>query len=151
MPKTKTRIRLTHAAAMGLKELPSNTAWLLGKAWHPATEELPGKMTNLSVRVSEAAHSAAESAGPTVAGAKRKVSDAGRLLADARIGKPRQLRGGQKFNPAHAVAGLASGTGPSPRCHPGPCGRCTRHAARLWPSAGYVHRCPPPSCSQSRG
>ena len=43
MPKAKTRIRLSHAAAVGIKELPSNTAWLIGKAWHPATERDPGK------------------------------------------------------------------------------------------------------------
>jgi hypothetical protein len=82
MPKTKSRSRLSHAAALGLKELPSNTAWLIGKAWQPATAEIPEKMNYLGTRVSEAAHSAAESAGPTVAGARRKVSDAGRMIAD---------------------------------------------------------------------
>ena len=82
MPKAKTRNRLSHAAAMGIKEFPSNTAWLIGKAWQPAASEIPGKVNHLGARVSEAAHSAVDSAGPSVAGAKRKVSDAGRLLVD---------------------------------------------------------------------
>ena len=83
MPKAKTRSRLSHATALGIKELPSNTAWLIGKAWRPAAEEIPERMNDLGARVSDVAQSAAESAGPSMIGARRKFGVAGKLLAEA--------------------------------------------------------------------
>ena len=89
MPNAKTRSRLSHAAAAGVKDLPSNTAWLIGKAWQPTAKEIPEKVNHLGDRFSEVAHAAAESAGPSMAGARRTASVAGKLIADVvpRIGQ----------------------------------------------------------------
>src|SRR3954462_10542531 len=82
MARTRTSSRLSQAAVLGLRELPTNTAWLIGKALQPANPDERGA-TNLGTRVAAAAQSAADSAATSVAEAGRKVSGAGRLVADA--------------------------------------------------------------------
>ena len=58
MAKTKSPNRISQTASIGLRELPSNAAWLLAKALRPAT----GGVSQLAEHVSDTAVSGTESA-----------------------------------------------------------------------------------------
>ena len=85
MSKSSTRGRLSHATLLGIKEMPTNTAWLMRKARQakPATPS----PSRLGSRVTSAAHSAAETAATSVAEVGKKIGDAGKLLTDATLGE----------------------------------------------------------------
>lgn len=84
MATTKGRSRLTDAAATGLRDLPTNMAWLAAKALHPVKGEHVPRVGRLTSRLSEAAHTATGSTGVTVSGARQKLEGgAKRLMAEA--------------------------------------------------------------------
>ena len=72
---TRSRRRLSRTAVTGLKELPSNAAWVVSKAMQPVAHTTANATSSLGESVSDLASSAAESA---TSGARRT---AGRAVA----------------------------------------------------------------------
>ena len=59
---TRSRRGLSHTAAIGFKELPSNVAWALSKAFQPVADGTANVTSSLGESVGGLASSAAESA-----------------------------------------------------------------------------------------
>ena len=79
MAKKSSPNRISEAARTGLRELPSNVAWLLAKAIRPAA----GGASQLVDHVSDAAASSTESTRSAAGKVRRRAADAGRSVADA--------------------------------------------------------------------
>ena len=78
--------RVSSAARTGLKELPSNTAWLLSKALAPAASTKAGASkaaSSVAETASETASSVAGTAGAATSGVRRRAKTAKRSVAEA--------------------------------------------------------------------
>src|SRR4249919_1844769 len=82
MAKKNSPNRISKAARTGVRELPSNAAWLLAKAIRPAA----GGASQLVDHVSDAAASSTESTRAEAGTVRRRAADAGRSVVDARPG-----------------------------------------------------------------
>jgi hypothetical protein len=86
MGNAKPARRLSRAARTGLRDLPSNTAWLLSKALAPAVSAGEGAskaVSSVGESMSGTVSSAAGSAGAATSGVRRKAKAARHSIVEA--------------------------------------------------------------------